>query len=567
MRAISEDDGGRRLGLVIATSSYTDSTLAKLRAPGHDASELATVLEDPDIGGFTVEALLDSGVDSVRRSIARFCSQAGPRDLALVYLSCHGVLDDRGRLYYATSDTERELLSVTAVPATWLNEQLDDSRCRRQILVLDCCHSGAFARGAKGERTIALHDELEGRGRVVLTASRATEYSFEGDEVLGTAPASIFTRTLVEGLRTGAADSDRNGLITVTELYDYTYPALKASEARQTPSLWAYGAEGNLLVAKSPLGAVIEPAPLPEDLRVALESPRPGVREGVVLELGRLLTGSHPGLALTAREELRRVAEEDVPRVAMAARAVLSETPEQAVVEEEAAPPEPEDAAEPEPSPPEPEPAPPEPEPPADEPAAEDPLARFLSKRADSPHYREAAKIERPAERAPTLWTKVNKTWLLAGLGALLVAGLIVVLIVRNGDGEFSSGAPVTLQQVGNATERAKAYLFETDSSSPLELGLQLNLAQGQSYKLLLFDDVESARSFETLPTGARFVDSTGRDGRLDPIDIEDATYRYDNVDMPDDFRDSSYVGIVRISGSKHALRLYASVSALPDPY
>lgn len=51
------------------------------------------------------------------RHVARFCSQGGPRDLALIYLSCHGLLDDRGRLYYAATDTERALLAVTAIRA------------------------------------------------------------------------------------------------------------------------------------------------------------------------------------------------------------------------------------------------------------------------------------------------------------------------------------------------------------------------------------------------------------------------------------------------------------------
>jgi uncharacterized caspase-like protein len=42
------------------------------------------------------------------------------------------------------------LLTGTAVPASFLTEEMDASRSRRQVLILDCCHSGAFARGAKG---------------------------------------------------------------------------------------------------------------------------------------------------------------------------------------------------------------------------------------------------------------------------------------------------------------------------------------------------------------------------------------------------------------------------------
>ena len=252
MPTTAEPGGGRRIALVVATGSYADATLARLRAPGRDASGLAEVLRDDEIGGFSVETVLDAPADVLRRRVARFCAQGAPSDLALVYLSCHGVLDDRGRLYYATTDTDRALLSATAIPAAWLNEQLEDCRCRRQILMLDCCHSGAFAKGAKGEGGLALRERFEGRGRVVLTASRGTEYSFEGGEVHGDGVSSVFTGVLVEGLRSGDADRDRDGLVTVGELYDYAYEAVRSRDGRQNPTLWTYGAEGDMLRRPEP---------------------------------------------------------------------------------------------------------------------------------------------------------------------------------------------------------------------------------------------------------------------------------------------------------------------------
>jgi uncharacterized caspase-like protein len=364
--AIADELSGRRLALVIATSSYRDATLTKLRSPGEDAKSLADVLEDERIGGFDVDSVLDASADTVRRRIARFCAQGNAHDLALIYLSCHGVLDSRGRLYYATADTDRELLSVTAVQAAWLNEHLDDCRCRRQILILDCCHSGAFAKGAKGDSALALQERFAGRGRIVLTASRGTEYSFEGSHVVGHGETSVFTGELVNGLRTGDADRDHDGLISVNELFDYAFDAVKARGASQHPSLWSYGAEGTLLVARSPRGAMVRPAPLPEHLSVALESPLRRVREAAVAELADVLVGPDAGRALTAREELLRIAAQDIPSVATVARGVLHANTEPSV------PFEPDTAVVPAP---EPEPTAAAPEPPAEEsqPAAEEP--------------------------------------------------------------------------------------------------------------------------------------------------------------------------------------------------
>ena len=332
----AQDDQGRRLALIVASSDYRDPTLRQLRAPGHDASDLAEVLRDPAIGAFDVRTLINTPSDQLLRVIAQFCRQPGPGDLVLVYLSCHGVLDDRGRLYYAATDTERDLLSATAVAAQWLSDQLDDCRARRQILMLDCCHSGAFAKGSKGDDVLALRDRFSGRGKVVLTASGATEYSFEGAAVIGEGVRSVFTRTVVDGLRTGQADLDKDGLVTVNDLYHYVYDTVRAVERRQTPELWAFGAEGDLLVAQSPRGPIVEPVPLPEDVRQLVESPRPAGRESGVKVLAELVDHGEPGLALTARLTLQRISEEDLPRIAALARAACNAGHGQAVTQLEA---------------------------------------------------------------------------------------------------------------------------------------------------------------------------------------------------------------------------------------
>ena len=244
----------------------------------------------------------------------------------LIYLSCHGVLDDRGRLCYAATDTRRLRIAATAVASAWLNERLEDCRARSQIVILDCCHSGAFASGAKGGAELALEQRFRpdrAAVRVVLTASRGTEYSFEGDQLSGEGVRSVFTQAIVDGLRNGDADLDKDGLITVTDIYHHVYERVRAVEQRQTPELWTYGAEGDVLLAYSIRGAVIEPAALPEDLCVTLESPRPRIRETAVAELAELADAARPGLALSARQALQQISDEDIPRVAAIARVAL----------------------------------------------------------------------------------------------------------------------------------------------------------------------------------------------------------------------------------------------------
>ncbi|MEU9486546.1 DnaJ C-terminal domain-containing protein [Streptomyces decoyicus] len=116
------------------------------------------------------------------------------------------------------------------------------ARCRARTIVvlLDCCYSGAFLPGTKGDDYVQVKEELAGHGRAILTATNRTEYAWEGDHLEASAPQpSRFTGALIEGLRSGDADTDHDGRITVTELYDYVYEYLHHSGARQRPRMWA----------------------------------------------------------------------------------------------------------------------------------------------------------------------------------------------------------------------------------------------------------------------------------------------------------------------------------------
>jgi WD40 repeat protein len=323
-RPAPELPAGVRSALVIATSRYDDPEFRQLRSPGLDAAEFAEAIADPGIGGFTVTQVIDEPEARVRRTVARFCASRGLDDLILIYLSCHGVLDNRGRLFFVTSDTEKQHLGATAVSSEWLLGQLDECRARRQVLILDCCFSGAFAGTAKGDDD--LKERLEsGRGRTVLTASRAREYSHEGTPLPGMATAgSVFTTGLINGLRTGEADIDHDGFITLDDAFRHAADYVREHGSQQTPQRWLYGAEGAIVIARNPAGVVVTAAPLPEALRASLDSPYPRVRIGAVNTLAEWLTDKDPSRVLAAEQALHHVAETDAPAVAAVARGHLA---------------------------------------------------------------------------------------------------------------------------------------------------------------------------------------------------------------------------------------------------
>jgi hypothetical protein len=317
---------GTRSAPIVASDDYTDPGLRQLRAPASDAEALAGVLRDPNIGGFQVRTLLNQPAYEVNEAVEEFFADRRPDDLLLLHVSCHGVKDEGGELYFATANTKLRRLAATAVAAEFVNRRMSRSRSRRVVLLLDCCYAGAFERGmtARAGTGVGIEEQFGGRGRAVITASSAMEYAFEGDELADShelAP-SVFTSALVEGLETGEADRDQDGMVGLDELYEYVYDRVRAATPNQTPGKWTYGVQGDLYIAHR-ARPVTTPAPLPPELQEAVDHPLTAVRAGAVQELQRLLQSRHAGLALAARLTLERLAEDDSRKVSAAATAAL----------------------------------------------------------------------------------------------------------------------------------------------------------------------------------------------------------------------------------------------------
>jgi len=324
----------KRIALIIASDRYEDTDLRQLVAPAQDAAALAGVLEDPAIGGFDVKTLLNKSSHEVRQQIEAFFTGLSRDDLLLLYFSCHGIKDESGHLYFATTDTRRKLLRSTAISSYFVNEVMRLSPSRRQVLLLDCCFSGAFARGmvAKSDQEVGTKESFEGRGRVVLTASDAIQYAFEGEDVTGEGVRSIFTRTLVHGLTTGEADVDLDGYISFEDLSNYVCKSISEQRPEQEPRKWALDVHGDIIIARNPNPVV---KPLPPELQPALESPLAYIREGAARELSRLLQSTDKGLALAAREALEVLKDDDSRSVSSTAGEILKAYEEERRKEQE----------------------------------------------------------------------------------------------------------------------------------------------------------------------------------------------------------------------------------------
>ena len=314
-----------KFAIIIGNSRYDDASLGRLKAPDIDVHELEAVLKAPEVGQFDdVVTLLNQDCASVRKAIARFYDQRQRDDLLLLYFSGHGVKDEQGHLYLALRDTESGLLAGSAIETAFITGRMDRSFSKRQVLVLDCCHSGAFAHGAKAAQGVSVGTaeafEGTGLGRVVLTATDSTQYAWEGDQVIGDAQNSLFTHFLIKGLKTGAADKDDDGVVTVDELYDYVREQVLTTTPRQTPQKWSYLQRGAIVLAQNPFA---NRSVLPAEIEEAVNSKLSGLRLEAVGHLEALVHGHHAGRAHAALEALKALALDDSRKVANAALQVL----------------------------------------------------------------------------------------------------------------------------------------------------------------------------------------------------------------------------------------------------
>lgn len=228
-----------KVALLIGVSEY-EPGLNPLPAAVKDVEALRRILQDPELGDFhEVKVLTNPDPQTMQYEVETLFTGRTREDLVLLFFSGHGIKDDGNALYFATRITRKnskgDLIRSTAVPARFIHEVMNNSRAKRQAIVLDCCFSGAFdpALQAKDDGSVDLRSQLGAEGRVVLASSSSTQYSFEqhGSDL------SLYTRYLVEGIETGAGDRNEDGKVSVRELHEYATSRVHDTAPNMTPKL------------------------------------------------------------------------------------------------------------------------------------------------------------------------------------------------------------------------------------------------------------------------------------------------------------------------------------------
>jgi len=247
-----------KYALLVGVSNY--DTLSVLPGATRDIKEISKILQDSSLGGFLLEnitLLEDPDRTEVEEAIYELFDDRKKGDLALIYFAGHGVVDKIGQFYLAARRTCKKrgnLKDITAISARYLQEKMGQSLSEQQVIILDCCFSGAFSKGmiARGTNTINL-EFLGGKGRAVLASSTSTQYSFE-HQLSG---LGVYTHYFIEGIQTGTADRDKDGWISVDEIHEYVSSKVKEYCVEQDidppmrPEIYAIREGYKIFVAKA----------------------------------------------------------------------------------------------------------------------------------------------------------------------------------------------------------------------------------------------------------------------------------------------------------------------------
>jgi hypothetical protein len=266
--------------MIVANSTYPGDPhqLQELKGARVDGLHLWSAITHHETGCFSAENVavsFERTSAEILREAEDFFYAANVGDVLLFYFSGHG-RRHRSDLVLCARDTVSSKLISTGVEAGRLGKLMDASMADIIVVVLDCCHGGAF----KGDE---ITSDFAGVGRFVLAAAGAGELAKDSDVHSSPSP---FTSAVCEGLLTAPSSS----FLDLDSLYSYTAARLRKSGP--VPERKFSGSATRFPIARR----VAEPAR--EVLHMegphveAATAPQPLAPDGVAAPLGESSSGN-----------------------------------------------------------------------------------------------------------------------------------------------------------------------------------------------------------------------------------------------------------------------------------
>ena len=207
--------------LLVGEENYPFKTNGKREGSAESVNAIAKLLGTADFDGaiYSVRSGTDLSRAELIAAIRDTFSQAGARDVSLLYITCHGS--------YEGDMTFLELSDGSTLSARDLERELRNI-AGRVVVMIDCCGSGgaigasselsALARGVTG----AFSSSVRGSRYVVLCSAAADEDSYRlalNAEGKSSVMATVFARSLCDGAGWNI-DTDKRGTMNADVNYD-----------------------------------------------------------------------------------------------------------------------------------------------------------------------------------------------------------------------------------------------------------------------------------------------------------------------------------------------------------
>jgi hypothetical protein len=255
--------------LTIGTSEYKDNKY-NLTYAAKDANDITKQFSNTTNDAFGKVYTKTITNDQVtRESILdqlTFLKQANTNDVVIIFIAGHGVRDSEMKYYFGTNDMDFNSPETKGFSETDLATILDEIAAVRKLVFFDTCLSGevdkdevnqiaavkateaniSFRSAGAGLRPKSIglsnasalmreiyNDITDESGSTVISSAGGAEYAMESADWKN----GLFTYCLLNGLKSMAADANKDKTITVHEIQDYLRKEVyKLSNGKQQPS-------------------------------------------------------------------------------------------------------------------------------------------------------------------------------------------------------------------------------------------------------------------------------------------------------------------------------------------
>lgn len=278
-------DKARSHAVLIGTGGYRSAALPDLPSVANNLRALHATLTAPEHGSFAPDRCLVIENPADQSLVARQLADvaAAAEDVLLIYYTGHGLVGTRRQeLFLGLSATDPARPQYSALPFSWLRDELLDSVAATKVLILDCCFSGLAVEGFLADQDALVQGQVSVRGTYTLAATPANMAALAPPGAEHTAFSGELLNLLRDGLPTGPPELDLH------VIYQRLAQRMR-EEGWPTPKQYGTDNVLSLALARNParVQAPPPPAPAPPVVReAAARARRPRLRAAVIGHTG-----------------------------------------------------------------------------------------------------------------------------------------------------------------------------------------------------------------------------------------------------------------------------------------